>query len=70
MQAKSKGERFQQGYACAVAALINMDQQVETQTRELFLAGLGKYDLKQFRKWGIDEHDISIFKMFRKQLIF
>ncbi len=69
MKNKLSGERkFQQGYACAVSTLIRMDQGVETGTRELFHAGLGSYDLKKFRGWGIDEYDIEIFKTYRKEL--
>lgn len=61
--------RFQQGYACAVSALIQMDRGANTVTKELFNAGLGEYNLRKFRRWGIDEHDISIFKEYRKELI-
>lgn len=63
-----KNSRFQQGFACAVSALIDMEREVNTVTRELFKTGLGEYDLKKFRKWGIDEHDIENFKKFRKEL--
>jgi len=66
---KPRGNVFIQGFACAVAALIIMDRQVETATRELFGSGLGKYDLKKFREWGIDEYDINVFKKYRKQLL-
>jgi len=71
MKAKDnhRNSAFQQGYACAVCALIQMDGQVETGTRELFSAGLGEYNIKKFRKWGIDEFDISILKKHRKELI-
>jgi hypothetical protein len=36
--------------------------------RELFEVGLGKYNLRKLRSWGIDEHDIEIFKKHRKDL--
>jgi len=65
----TKFSRFNQGYLCAVAALINMDGQVETRTKELFIAGVGKYDLRKMRQWGIDEQDIEVFKKHRKELI-
>lgn len=58
-----------QGYACAVATLIVMDNGVNTQTKELLNSGLGKYNLKKFRMWGIDESDIETFKKHRKELI-
>lgn len=70
MKAKDKNRNsvFAQGFACAVSALINMEREVNTTTRELFHTGLGEYDLKKFRRWGIDEHDINNFKKFRKEL--
>ena len=60
---------FQQGFLCAVAALIQSNRGVETQTKELFKSGAGSYNIKNFRKWGIDEHDIKVFKEYRKELI-
>lgn len=66
---RKKNYAFQQGFACAVSALIDMEREVNTVTRELFQTGLGQYDLKKFRRWGIDEHDITNFKNFRKELI-
>jgi len=67
---KEKIDRFTQGFACAVATLIRMNNyMVETDARELFSAGLGKYDLKKFRQQGVDEYDIEVFKKCRKELI-
>ncbi len=62
-------DRFQQGYLCAVSALIRMHEGVDTQTKELFGAGAGKYDIKKMRAWGVDEYDIDVFKKYRKELI-
>ncbi len=68
MKTKDKSE-FCQGYLCAVSALIQMHQGVETQTRELFKAGAGAYNLSKMRKWGIDEGDIAVFEKYKKELI-
>lgn len=59
---------FARGYFCCVAALIEMDKGVETQTKEL-LNAYGGYNIKKWREWGVDEHDINIFKKYRKQII-
>lgn len=61
--------KFNQGYACAVATLIRMHGGVETSTKELFAAGFGKYDIKKLRSSGVDEYDIETFKTHRKELI-
>lgn len=63
-----KNSAFIQGYACAVSTIIRMEHEVNALTKELFHSGLGKYDLRKFRRWGIDEYDIDIFKAFRKEL--
>lgn len=64
----TKFNRFNQGYLCAVATLIRMNNEVDTQTKELFRSGVGEYNLRKMRQWGVDESDIEIFKKFRKEL--
>lgn len=66
---KDTNNRFIQGFACACAKLMLMDGGVSTPTKELFEAGVGKYDLRRFRQIGIDEYDIEIFKKYRKELL-
>lgn len=68
MEGKKQDYRFEQGYLCAVCALINMNDRIDTDTYELFRALGGGYDLKLWRKWGIDESDIETLKKYRKQL--
>lgn len=57
---------FAQGYICAVVGLIQMDNEVDTRTRELFRAG--GYKLNDLKKYEIDEHDIAILKKFKDDL--
>jgi hypothetical protein len=63
-----KDSEFKQGYACAVVTLIQLERGVETQTRELFRAGFGSYNLEALKSAGIDEFDLSILKKYRKEL--
>lgn len=66
---KDTNNRFIQGFACACAKMMEMDGMVTTQCKELFSAGVGKYDLKRFRIIGIDEDDIKTFKKYREELL-
>lgn len=60
------GKNFAQGYICAVVTLINLNNEVDTQTRELFRAG--GYRLKDLKKYEIDQHDMEILEKFKDDL--
>lgn len=60
--------RWTQGYICAVCCLINLDGQVETQTREMFVAGVGNQTLKSLESAGVDEQDLKTLKKHWKEL--
>jgi hypothetical protein len=63
---KSHSNGFAQGYLCAVASLIRMNNEVDTRTKELFVAG--GYKLADLEKLGIDEADVEILILFKKEL--
>lgn len=60
--------RWTQGYVCAVCTLIQLDGQVETGTREMYSAGVGKDSLKQLKAKGVDSHDLEVLKKHWKEL--
>jgi hypothetical protein len=68
-QQKREKYGFQQGFLCAICAMIHKERGVTTPVKETFDELGGGYDLKLWRKWGIDEYDIEILKKYRKELI-
>lgn len=61
-------DRWLHGYCCAIAKLIEMDGQVETNARELFRSGVGRETLKSLKAQGVDESDLKTFKKHWKEL--
>lgn len=62
---KQPENSFIQGYACAVATLISLNDCITTDAKELFKAGLNMamlYDAE------IDEEDIRVFKKYKEEL--
>lgn len=59
--------KFQQGYACAVASIIRMDGTVEANTREAFVSGFNvkKDDLEEL---GIDPYDLEVLQPLMEEL--
>lgn len=55
---------FVRGYACAVAALINMEGQVCAQCKDLYNAGLGNLTENDMINKRVDAEDIAVFKKF------
>lgn len=68
-EAKQQGDRFIQGYICAVVCMIQLDG-VNTYTREMYQAGIGKMSLKQLQNAGVADHDLDILKKNWKELNF
>jgi len=63
---RNKG--FLQGYVCAVVALINLNGEVDTRTRELYRDGVGQLTLSALNKRGIDEYDLSVLEKYWSEL--
>jgi hypothetical protein len=63
---KIQPDKFQQGYACAVACIISGHGE-GTETREALVAG-GLGSLKQLKEAGIDPYDIKILMPTIKEL--
>jgi len=63
---RNKG--FLQGYVCAVVALINLNGEVDTRTRELYRTGVGQLTLSALDKRGIDEYDLSVLEKYWSKL--
>ena len=59
-----RNNAFLQGYVCAVVALINLNGEVDTRTRELYRDGVGKFTLSALKKRGIDEYDLTILEKY------
>jgi hypothetical protein len=66
---KENDNKWTQGYICAVCCMIQLYGLVQTQTREMFIAGVGKSSLKELENMGIDKNDLEILKKHWKQLI-
>ena len=69
MTDKEKSNAFNQGYVCAVAALITMQGGVETAAKELFKAGVGNATIDELKGMGIDDYDLSIIKQYWSELL-
>lgn len=65
---KKVKDRFVQGYVCAVANLIRLNDEVNTQTRELFRDGVGKVSLLELKQMGVDESDLAQLKKYYNEL--
>lgn len=64
MPRKLKPDKWIQGYACAVAALLYLQADADSLVTELYNGGLAKYSEQDMINLGIDEADIEKFKNF------
>ena len=64
MKKETGVNEFVRGYACAVAALINMEGGTTTECTELYNAGLGNLTESDMINKRIDVEDIAVFKKF------
>ena len=62
MEKSDKNNRWLQGYSCAIACIINMDDAVNTLTKEAYSAGIGNKTEKELIEAGVDDCDIETFK--------
>lgn len=58
---RQPNDRFIQGYACAVATLIRLNEGATTDVKELFRGGL---NMDTLGAHGVDEDDINIFRKY------
>ncbi len=58
---KKKRNDFICGYACATATMIRMQGRPNSETRELFGAGMRNMSVKDLRDAGVDEYDLELF---------
>jgi hypothetical protein len=61
-------DKWTQGYICAVVALIQLNGEVDTRTKELYKSGVGNVSLKTLETIGVDGFDLEILKKHWKDL--
>jgi hypothetical protein len=65
-QAKDFG--WMQGFVCAVCINIKSEEEVTTETKELFAAAVGNRSLETLKMMGVDEYDLFILDKYWKEL--
>lgn len=63
-----KEDEWIQGYCCAVATLIKLNDGVTTDTMEVFKVGVGNRSIEKLIDLGVDKYDIEVFKQYWKEL--
>lgn len=63
-----KEDKWLQGYLCAVCTLIQMNEVIDSSTKELFQLGVGNRTIEDLENLGIDEFDLDIIKKYYNEL--
>lgn len=61
-------DSWTQGFVCGVCIMITLEGLVQTQTREMFRAGVGNGSIEDLRKMGVDESDLEVLEAYWKEL--